>query len=179
MCTGLKRVTSQKLLYYNTHTHARTHTHTRAYRTSFKMLRDRVLLEVELYSVLKGKAFPLEAWTGPWGSRRIRLPEFLDNRYRKVVRVSALRTGRLYPQKRFLVLIYVRGWVDPRATMRREGLSHWKIPMTPSWIEPVTFRLVAHRVPHTVCYYVTCNARTCWTIKCVATWYVILGHAKL
>jgi hypothetical protein len=73
---------------------------------------------------------------GCWGS------EFLDNRHMKVVR-SDLRPGRLYPQEGFLVLISVRGWVDPRATMRLEGLSQWRIPVTPSGIEPATFRLVA------------------------------------
>ena len=42
-----------------------------------------------------GKAIPLQAWRGPEGSRRLRLPDFKTNRHMKVVRLSVLRTGRL------------------------------------------------------------------------------------
>jgi hypothetical protein len=47
------------------------------------------------------------------------------------------------PQMRQLVLITVRGWVDPRPIVRPEGLGQWKFPMTPLEIETATFRLVA------------------------------------
>ena len=70
-------------------------------------------------SSTKGKAVPLQAWTGPEGSRKLRFPDFTTTA--QDGRLSVLRTGRLYPQEILLVLISVRCWIDPRAIVWLEG----------------------------------------------------------
>jgi hypothetical protein len=60
----------------------------------------------------------------------MRFPEFIDSRHVKMISLSALRTGRLYPQEIFLILIATRRWVDSRALVRPEGWSRWTIPVT-------------------------------------------------
>jgi len=70
-----------------------------------------------------------------------------------VLRLSALLTGRLYPQEMLLVLISVIGWVDPRI------LCQWKIPMTSAGIESATFWFVAQQLNH--CAIAAPTVRVC------------------
>jgi hypothetical protein len=57
------------------------------------------------------------------------------------VRLSALRP------RRFLVLIYVRGCVNPMVIVRLEGLGQLKNVVAPSGNETATFRLVVYVDP--------------------------------
>ena len=74
-----------------------------------------------LIYIYKGKAVPLQARRGPEGSRKLRFPDFVTTA-QDGGRLSALLTGRLYSQEILLVLISVRACVNPRATVRSEGI---------------------------------------------------------
>jgi len=56
----------------------------------------------------KGKAVPLQARRGPEGFRKLRYPDIVTTA-QVVGRLSALRTGRLFPQEMLLVLVSVEG----------------------------------------------------------------------
>ena len=80
----------------------------------------------------------------------------------KVVRSSASRTGHLYPQEMFLVLIFTRGLSRPQGhgTVGRKYVTE-ENPVIPPGIDPGTVRLVAQRLNHyaTPGPWFKCNGR--------------------
>ena len=48
------------------------------------------------YGIGKSKSVPLQAWSGPEVSRKLRFPDFVTT-VQDGGRLAALRTGRLYP----------------------------------------------------------------------------------
>jgi len=70
--------------------------------------------------VLKGKAVPLQAWSGPEGSKKLRFPDFVTTAQDGGKVVSLTHRPPLPPGK-LLVLISVGGCFDPRAIVRSEG----------------------------------------------------------
>ena len=70
----------------------------------------------------------------------------------------------------------VRGWVDRRVILQLEGLCKWKIPVTPSGIETVTFWLVEQCL-NQVRYHVPLIKQYSY-LKCSKHEIILKGNVK-
>ena len=89
----------------------------------------------------------------PWGFQEAEAPRFQDNRHMKVVRLSALRNGRLYHPGNIPGTHFCWRLSRPQGHSAAGRITSMK-NVTPSGIEPATFLIVAqclnrlrHRVP--------------------------------
>ena len=117
---------------------------------------------------VKCKSVPLQAWKSPEVSTNLRFPDYVTTAHDGGKVVSLTQRPLFYPQEIILVLISVRDWVDPSAVVKSEGLCQWKIPFTPSGIEPAAFRFVAQRLNHcdtavTLMCQLYLTETECWT----------------
>ena len=96
----------------------------------------------------KGKSVPLQAWSGPEGSRKLRFRDFMTTAQDSGKVVSLTHRPPLPPGN-------TPGTHFCYRLSRPQGYSaigrilyQWKIPMTPAGIELSTFRFVAQHLNH-------------------------------
>jgi len=69
----------------------------------------------------KGKAVPLQTWTGPEGSKKLRFPDFMTTTHEGGKVVSPTHRPPLPPRKYSWYSLLLEA-VNPKAIVRREGL---------------------------------------------------------
>ena len=102
--------------------------------------------EYKILNIKKGKLVPLQAWTGPEGSSKLRFPDFVTTAQDGGKVVSLTHRPPLPPRKysRYSFLIEAESTPGPKCD--REDFMSMKNPLTPAGIEPATLRFVAQHL---------------------------------
>jgi hypothetical protein len=88
-------------------------------------------------------AIPLQAWTGPECSRRLRLPDFKTFGIWRWYSCQPYAPAVFTPRKHFWYSLLLEAESTPGPQCGRKDYVNEKNPRIPSGIEPATFRLVA------------------------------------
>jgi len=95
----------------------------------------------------KGKAVPLQAWSGPEGSRELRFPDFKTTAQDGSKVVSLTYRPLLSPEN--TPGTHFCWWlIRPQDYSSIGGIMSMKNSMTPAGTEPATFLLVAQHLNH-------------------------------
>ena len=92
------------------------------------------------YSLYKGKAVPLQVWSDPEGSRKLRFPDFMTTAQDGGKVVSLTHRPPLPPGNSSCYSFLLEA--------ESKDFMSMKIPVTPAGIEPANFRFVTQHLNH-------------------------------
>ena len=106
------------------------------------------IFQQTIVALQKAKQSPLQAWSGPEGSRKLRLPDFVTTAQDGGKVVSLTHRAAFTPRKYSWYSFVLEAESTPGPQCNRKDFISMKNPMTPAGIEPATYRSVVQHLNH-------------------------------